>query len=73
MRDDHFQALIRGLENRGISRTAIAEACHLSPVTVWRLAEGLILDPKYSTGRQLEIFSRDTIPDGVMRRIASVK
>ena len=63
MRDEHFAAMIASLEASGVSRTEIARECHVSRATVWRLAEGVIREPTWTTGRRIEqLFSRAVSP-----------
>lgn len=56
MQREHFEALIKGLEASGVSRTEIARECHVSRATVWRLAEGVVREPAFSTGQRIEQF-----------------
>lgn len=58
MQRDHFEALIAGLENRGISRSAIASGAGISRDTVWRLATGTARRPSHETIERLQVFEQ---------------
>jgi transcriptional regulator with XRE-family HTH domain len=63
MRSETFEALIRGLESQGISRTEIAQRSGVSRTTVWRLAEGVVTEPSWTTGNRIEkLFSSAVSP-----------
>lgn len=49
-----FVGMIAGLEATGTSRAEIARQCHVSRGTVWRLAEGVVKEPTWSTGHKIE-------------------
>ena len=48
-----FSAAIAGLEAHGFSRSEIAQQVGISRMTVWRIAEGVVHQPSYSTAERL--------------------
>lgn len=50
---ERFAAMISGLEDGGLRRSAIARELHMSRMTVWRLAEGVSRQPAYDTINRL--------------------
>lgn len=49
MSDIDLAAIIAGLEATGLSRTEIANQARLSRNTVWRMAQGEVREPTYSS------------------------
>ncbi len=58
MEKEQFEALIAGLEDRGISRTKIASGAGISRDTVWRLATGTARRPSWETIERLRNFEQ---------------
>ncbi|MDW5313351.1 helix-turn-helix transcriptional regulator [Rhizobium sp. PL01] len=51
---DHIALMIHDLRQSGLSANEIAERCHLSRTTLWRLAQGEARDPAYDSVRKVE-------------------
>jgi hypothetical protein len=73
MHDDHFAAMIRGLERGGVSRNQIAQNCRISAVTLWRMAEIRDWKPGPVTLWRLEQLHRQSQPEQNQRLTATVK
>ncbi|MDW5315498.1 hypothetical protein [Rhizobium sp. PL01] len=50
----HIAGMIHDLRKSGLSTNEIAEQCHLSRNTLWRLAQGEARDPAYASIVKIE-------------------
>jgi transcriptional regulator with XRE-family HTH domain len=64
-----FQSMIAGLEDRGLSRTQIAEEAGLSRATVWRLATGEAREPSWQTIDALRNIEKRIATDLPMKQL----
>jgi len=69
MSEVDLAAIIAGLEATGMSRTEIATEAKLSRNTVWRMAQGEVRDPNYSTVMRIKNLSdRRTVRHAEQKR-----
>jgi hypothetical protein len=62
MQAREFEALIAGLEGRGLTRSEIASQTGLSRMTIWRFANGMAREPSHRVVSRLETFAARSVP-----------